>query len=85
MHIQTNEQRASCHPCQSLLPPLLLYTVEKETCAILITLFFILTHHDIRQRIHTMSRFIDSEFNTKTLSPICGYWSEKLVTLEQAL
>jgi len=32
-----------------------------------------------------MNRFIDSEFNTKALSPICGYWSEKLVTLEEAL
>ena len=32
-----------------------------------------------------MSRFIDGEFNTKALSPICGYWNEKLVTLEQAL
>jgi hypothetical protein len=32
-----------------------------------------------------MSRFVDNEFDTKTLSPINGYWSVKLVTLEQAL
>jgi hypothetical protein len=34
---------------------------------------------------HTMSRFIDIEFDNKELPPICGYWAEKLVSLEQAL
>ncbi|CAF1441695.1 unnamed protein product [Adineta steineri] len=32
-----------------------------------------------------MNRFVESEFDTKVLPPLCGYWSEKLVTLEQAL
>nr|ACD54748.1 ADP-ribosyltransferase 1-like protein [Adineta vaga] len=32
-----------------------------------------------------MTRFIDNEFVTKPLLPICGYWSEKVVPLEQAL
>ncbi len=33
----------------------------------------------------TISRFIDAEFDNKKLPPVCGYWSEKLVPLEQAL
>jgi hypothetical protein len=32
-----------------------------------------------------MSRFVDTEFDNKQLPPISGYWSEKLVSLEQAL
>ena len=32
-----------------------------------------------------MSRFIDTKFDNKQLPPICGYWSENLVPLEQAL
>jgi hypothetical protein len=32
-----------------------------------------------------MNRFIDIEFDNKKLPPICGYWSEKPVSLEQAL
>jgi hypothetical protein len=34
---------------------------------------------------HNISRFVDTEFDNKELPPICGYWSEKLVPLEQAL
>jgi len=34
---------------------------------------------------YTMSRFVDTEFNNKELPPICGYWNEKLVSLEEAL
>jgi hypothetical protein len=33
----------------------------------------------------TISRFVDTEFDNKQLPPICGYWSEKLAPLEQAL
>jgi hypothetical protein len=34
---------------------------------------------------YTMSRFVDTEFDNKKLPPICGYWNENLVPLEQAL
>ncbi|CAF4092970.1 unnamed protein product [Adineta steineri] len=34
---------------------------------------------------HSTSRFVDVEFHNKKLSPICGYWNEKLVSLEDAL
>jgi hypothetical protein len=33
----------------------------------------------------TMSRYVDTAFENKQLPPICGYWSEKLVPLEEAL
>jgi hypothetical protein len=32
-----------------------------------------------------MNRFVDHEFHNKKLPPICGYWNENLVPLEQAL
>jgi hypothetical protein len=32
-----------------------------------------------------MNRFVDTEIDNKQLAPICGYWSEQLVSLEQAL
>ena len=32
-----------------------------------------------------MNRFVDNEFDNKKLPPICGYWSEDLVSLEEAL
>jgi hypothetical protein len=32
-----------------------------------------------------MNRFVDNAYDNKKLPPICGYWSEKLVPLEQAL
>ena len=33
----------------------------------------------------TMSRYVDTAFDNKQLPPICGYWSEKSVSLEEAL
>jgi hypothetical protein len=33
----------------------------------------------------TISRFVDTEFDNKKLPPLSGYWSEKLVPLEDAL
>ncbi|CAF1307916.1 unnamed protein product [Adineta ricciae] len=34
---------------------------------------------------HTTNRFVDIKFYEEKLSPVCGYWNEKLIPLEEAL